>query len=119
MIKGITIYLKETSDGGTDPFGMPVEGEPTLIPIDDVLVGEPSTDDVTSALSLYGKKVSYTIAIPKGDTHDWVNKEVVLPEPFGGTYRTVGIPTAGIETNIPLRWNKKVRLESINGKGQG
>lgn len=118
MIKGITIYLKETSDGGTDPFGMPVEGKTTLIPIDDVLVGEPSTDDVTSALSLYGKKVSYTIAIPKGDTHDWINKEVVLPEPFAGTYRTVGIPTAGIETNIPLRWNKKVRLESINGENQ-
>lgn len=118
MIRGITVQLKEKADTGIDPFGMPVDGAETLIDVDDVLVGEPSTEDVTSVLSLYGKKVAYTLAIPKGDTNDWVNKEVILPEPFAGTYRTVGEPTAGIEANIPLKWNKKVKLERFNEQGE-
>lgn len=113
MIKGITVQIREKAEQGTDPFGMPVESEGKLIPVDNVLVGEPSTEDVTTTLSLYDKKVAYTLAIPKGDTHDWINKEVILPKPFEGTYRTVGIPIAGIEENIPLSWNKKVKLERI------
>ena len=34
-----------------------------------------------------------------------------LPEPFAGTYRTIGFATAGIEANIPLKWNRKVKVE--------
>ena len=79
--------------------------------LDDVLVGEPSTDDVTSTLELYGKRVNYLLAIPKGDSHDWENTQVELPSPFSGIYNTIGVPTAGIESNIPLRWNKKVKIE--------
>ena len=62
---------------------------------------------------MYGKRVAYTLAIPKGDTHRWEDAEVALPEPFAGTYHTIGYPTAGIEANIPLRWNKKVLIERM------
>ena len=68
--------------------------------ISNVLIGEPA---------LNGK--NYTLGIPKGDTNDWTDTEVILPEPFAGRYRTIGYPTAGIEANIPLRWNKKVKVE--------
>ena len=62
-----------------------------------------------------GKKIAYTLAIPKGDENTWEDTFVTLPAPFGGTYRTIGSPTAGIEENIPLRWNKKVHLERFEG----
>lgn len=110
MIKGITIQLITQTLSGHDWAGAPIYEE-EAIEVDDVLVGEPSTEDVTQALDLYGKHVQYTLAIPKGDTNEWADKKVILPEPFAGTYQTIGYPTAGIEANIPLRWNKKVKVE--------
>ena len=83
----------------------------TEVVVDDVLVGSPSSEDIISELNISGKRIAYTLAIPKGDTHIWYDTDVILPEPFAGRYRTIGIPTAGIDANIPLRWNKKVKLE--------
>ena len=114
-MKGITVTLTVRTQTGTDPFGQPIYTDTTK-DVSDVLVGEPSTDDINNALTLYGKRVSYTLAIPKGDTHTWENTTVVLPAPFGGKYHTIGYPTAGIEANIPLRWNKKVHLERIESE---
>lgn len=109
-MKGITIQLVVREQTGVDEFNAPVFSD-TVEEVDDVLVGEPSTDEVTNTLNLTGKKVEYVLAIPKGDTHVWENTEILLPAPFDGRYRTIGYPTAGIEENIPLRWNKKVKVE--------
>lgn len=109
---GITITLMKRTPSGTDGFGRTMYDTET-VSVDDVLVGEPTTDEITNDLAMYGKKVAYTLAIPKGDANEWEDTEVVLPEPFAGTYHTIGYPTAGIEANIPLRWNKKVHLERI------
>ena len=110
MIQGIDIKIVIKTQTGTDDFNRPIYETSEEI-VHDVLVGEPSTDDITSSMSLYGKKAKYTLAIPKGDTHTWEDTQVILPPPFTGTYVTIGYPTAGIETNIPLRWNKKVLVE--------
>jgi hypothetical protein len=110
MIHGIDITLITKTQTGTDAFNRPIYTVKEEI-ISDVLVGEPSLDEITSTLSLYGKQVKYTLAIPKGDTHTWIDTQVILPEPFEGKYRTIGYPTAGIDANIPLRWNKKVMIE--------
>lgn len=111
---GIDITLITKTQTGVSGFNQPVYEE-TEVTVSDVLVGEPSTDDIQSNLTAYGKKTSYTLAIPKGDTNNWIDGEVILPEPFGGRYRVIGRPTAGIEENIPLRWNKKVNLEQLEG----
>ena len=111
---GVTIQLKVKTETGTDDFGMPIYSE-KLVDVADVLVGEPSTRDIENNITMYGKRTAYTLAIPKGDAHVWEDTEVVLPEPFAGTYKTIGNATAGIEANIPLRWNKKVHLEQFEG----
>ena len=59
-------------------------------------------------LNITGKKLVYTLAIPKGDTHDWKDRKV---EFFGKKFRTFGEPIEGIEDMMPLRWNKKVQVE--------
>jgi len=110
MIKGITIQLVTLTETGRNRLNEPIYSE-TTVNVDNVLVGEPSTDDITNALQLFGKKVAYTLAIPKGDTNNWVDAKVILPAPFNGTYLTIGYPTSGIESNIPLHWNKKVKIE--------
>jgi hypothetical protein len=113
-MKGETVTLEKKTQTGTDPFGQPVYSTSTE-EVKDVLIGEPSTDDITNTLAMYGKKIVYTLAIPKGDDHVWEDTFVTLPAPMGGRYHTIGIPTAGIEANIPLRWNKKVHLEKLEG----
>lgn len=109
-IAGITIQLKVKTEAGKDSLNRTIYEE-SLADVENVLVGEPSTDDIANSLSLYGKKAAYKLAIPKGDEHIWEDTTVILPEPFAGEYHTIGFPTAGIEANIPLAWNKKVLVE--------
>lgn len=106
-IHGISIILMDKVEDGTDGFGKPIFKEKP-IEIRNVLVSPTSTDDVANQLNLTGKKVVYDLAIPKGDTHDWTNKEVQF---FEKKWRTVGVPLEGIEDMIPLDWNKKVTVE--------
>ena len=110
MIRGITIQLLTRTRTGVDAFDRPVYNE-TPVEVKNVLVGQPTAEDIPATLDLTGRKAVYVLAIPKGDAHEWENCRVVLPEPFAGTYQVIGIPTAGIEANIPLAWNKKVLVE--------
>lgn len=113
-MKGVTVTLKSKTQTGLDDFGQPTYTE-TDIAIADVLVGEPSTEDVQNALTAYGKQIAYTLAIPKGDSNNWYKAKVVLPAPWNATFNVIGDATIGIEDNIPLRWNKKVHIERMDG----
>ncbi len=106
-MKGTTVQLVVKTQSGTDAFGAPVYTE-ELVSVADVLVGSPTSDDVTNTLNLYGKKIKYVLGIPKGDTHNWIDAEVVI---WGERFRTVGYPTTGEQENIPLRWGQNVKVE--------
>lgn len=106
-MQGINIILYDKQKTGEDAFGHPVYAE-THVTVENVLVGEPTSDEVTDALNLYGKHVAYTLAIPKGDTNTWTGRTV---EFFGEKFKVIGHPTQGIDHLIPLAWNKKVRVE--------
>ena len=107
---GVKVMLVEKVQTGVDALNHPIY-EANYIEVDNVLVGEPTSDDITNTMALYGKKAKYVLAIPKGDANEWTDTEVILPYPFEGKYKTIGYPTAGIEANIPLKWNKKVTVE--------
>lgn len=104
---GVAITLYDKVKTGEDEFHAPIYEE-TPITVENVLIGEPSADQIVEELNLYGKHIAYTLAIPKGDDHDWKDKKV---EFFGEVFRTYGEPTQGIEHLIPLSWNKKVKVE--------
>jgi hypothetical protein len=106
-IHGIPITLIDKQVVSKDPFGNSVNRD-VEITINNVIVAPATTEDITNQMSLTGKKISYTIGIPKGDTNDWEEKEVRF---FGKRWKTVGIPLEGIESMIPLEWNKKVMVE--------
>ena len=106
-MKGVTITLYDKVQTGVDAFNRPVY-EDVATTVDNVLIGEPTTEDVINELNLTGKHLAYTLAIPKGDTHEWNDRKV---EFFGEVFRTFGEPTQGIEHLIPLSWNKKVKVE--------
>ncbi len=108
MIKGITVSIIPQMKGEKDPFGRGIITDGNLIEVKNVLVAPTSADEKLDALNLYGKHAVYTLAIPKGDDHDWIDQKV---EFFGKIWRTFGIPLEGIEGNIPLNWNKKVTVE--------
>lgn len=106
-MKGITVILYEETQTGEDSFHSAVYSE-TPVEVHDVLAAPASSSEVVDSVNMYGKKAVYTLAIPKGDTHDWENKKI---EFFGRVWKSFGIPTEGIDANIPLRWNKKVMVE--------
>lgn len=107
MIKGIPVTIHVKQQTGVDDFGLPAFGDSTEI-VDNVLVGEPSAEDITNATQFDGKRLEYILAIPKKDNHTWENTVV---EFYGKKFRTFGLVTQGIEANIPLAWNKKVKVE--------
>ncbi len=109
-IKGVRVLLTQKTQAGVDELKAPVYTE-TQVAVENVLVGQPTSEDAATAWNLYGKRIAYTLAIPKGDAHNWTDTTVTLPAPFQGVYKTVGFPTAWIEENIPLDWNMKVQVE--------
>ena len=106
-MRGITIALHNKVQTGTDEFNAPIYSDQD-VSVDNVLVGEPSGDEIVQDLNLYGKRLAFVLAIPKVDTHDWTDVEVSF---FGQKFRTYGEPTQGMDHLIPLSWNKKVKVE--------
>lgn len=107
LIKGMPIILKKRIEVGRDGFNEPIYEYENEV-VENVLVSPASTEDLVSAQDLYGKKAVYTLAIPKGDGHNWEDQVVHF---FGQDWQTFGYPIEGIEENVPLEWNKKVMVE--------
>lgn len=109
---GITVTLYEQTQTGTDAFGVPIMTE-TATSVENVLVGEPTADDIATSTALYQKVIRYMLGIPKGDTHDWMDKKVEWTDAYGTTHtvKTFGFPITGIEENVPTPWHMKVRCE--------
>lgn len=107
MIKGITVTLYERTQSGTDMFGGPTYTE-TPVEIADVLVTPAAMEDVVSSLQLYGRRMAYELCIPKGDAHAWEGCRVDF---FGQSFRVYTPAEEYIEEMVPLRWNRKVRVE--------
>ena len=105
MIRGQTVTLYEQTQTGTDDFNRPIYTE-TPVTVANVLIGEPSTDEVTTATDLYGKKILFMLGIPKGDTHDWQDKKVSWTMPNGSAMicQTFGFPIFGVGILLGAVW---------------
>lgn len=75
LIKGIPIILIDKQVIGKDSFGHPKTADVEIV-VDNVLIAPATTEDITNQINLTGKKVVYTLAIPKGDPHNWTDREV-------------------------------------------
>lgn len=104
---GVTITLYTKTQTGVDDFNRPIYTE-TAESVDNVLIGEPSTEDIVAELNLSGKRIAYTLGIPKGDAHVWTGNDVGF---YGERFRVIGKPTQGIDHLVPTPWNKKVKVE--------
>lgn len=109
MIKGITVTLYERTQIGTDDLNAPTYKEiPTQVK--NVLVSPVAAEAVISELQLHGKRLVYELCVPKGDQHNWKDCRVDF---FGQSFKVFGDIEEWIEANVPLAWNKKVRVERI------
>lgn len=106
-MRGVSIILHKKVQTGVDGFNAPVYSDIDEV-VENVLIGEPTSEQIVEDLNLFGKHLAYVLAIPKGDEHDWTDVEVTF---FGERFKTYGEPTQGIESLIPLSWNKKVKVE--------
>lgn len=107
-IHGITVVLYEKTDTGeSDAFGRPIYTE-TPVEVENVLVGQPTAQEVLDTYNLTGKKAVYTVGIPKGDTHTWADRKI---EFFGETWKAIALPVSGIDDLVPLDWNKTIQVE--------
>ena len=108
-MRGITVTLYDRVEIGRDALNHPTYDE-VPITIDNVLVVPSSSIAMPDATSLDGRLGDYTLAVPKGDDHDWSAGKRI--EFFGKPWRIIKMPEEGIEWLIPLAWNKKVYVET-------
>ena len=101
MIRGIPVTLLQLSRSGETPSWTPVT-------VDNVLVAPVLEVDNQIAMLPDGHRAVYHLGIPKSDTHRW---EGQLVQFFGQTWSVIGIPTEGIDSQIPGSWNKKATVE--------
>ena len=106
-LKGITVRLYERTQTGVDALNRPTYEE-TVTEISNVLVGQPTSEEILETLNLTGRKATYTLGIPKGDTHDWENKTV---EFWNNKWKTIGVQLRGIESLIPMEWGSQIMVE--------
>lgn len=109
-IHGITIELRTEAVTGVDSFGVPVY-EPDWVKVDNVLVGQPTDQEMIDAMNLYGERAVYVLGIPKGDRHNWSSGAIVRF--FGESWRIFGHGIQGIDDLVPGPWNRKVMVASI------
>lgn len=107
MIMGEKVILIENGEAIEDAFGR-VTYEEVETEVDNVVVGSPSFDSAVAELNLTGKRIAFILGIPKGDTHDWKDKVVVIR---GERFRTYGFPLTQTDANVPGAWNTQVKVE--------
>ncbi len=115
-MRGTTVTLYEKTKTGSDDFGADVFIE-NPVQVSDVLIGEPTTDDIATSTALYGKVCRCVLGLPKGDQHAWEDSRVEWTDARGSVHklRTYGYVIMGIEANVPTRWHAKVRCEEYGG----
>lgn len=109
MIRGIDVILYERQKTGVDGFERPIYKE-IPVTVSNVLVTPASPQEIIDELNLSGKRLEYTLCIPKGDAHAWDGATV---EFFGRRWHVIGLPQEWIESMVPLAWNRKIKVERI------
>lgn len=109
LIKGITVTLYEKTATGVDDFNAPIYTE-TPVEVENVLVSPVSSDDLQDDIQLNGKKAVYELSIPKKNTSVWENATV---EFWGKKWKTFGFVQRYITENVPLDWDRKVKVELV------
>lgn len=107
LLQGLTITLIDRVQSGVDGFNAPVFHD-NPVAVDNVLVCPASTEAITAGLELWGKRAVYELLIPKGDNHNWENREV---EFYGARWKTFGYVLQWPEHLTPGSWCKKVKVE--------
>lgn len=103
---GQTVSLLVKEPSWEDPFGNPTYIE-SWVDVDNVVLGNVATSDSIDIVNVTGKRIAYDLCIPKGDTHEWTDTDVIIN---GRKYRTVGITREFVDP--PLYWNKRIVVEA-------
>ena len=108
MIKGETVTLIQKKIAGKNEFDEPLT-VCDVATVDNVLLGQPTSEQAIEDLNLYGKRIAYVLGIPKEDKHNWKDCEVIIK---GQRFRSYGFPLTQTDANVPGMWNTQVKVEA-------
>ena len=83
-------------------------------PLENVLFGRPTTEQMDEAMRLYSVEISYTLGIPK-TYQDSLRGCMVYRPRDGKTYRVLGDPQPIPIENCPTPWNREASAVIVDG----
>lgn len=112
-MRGETVIVRRTTEGGTDPGGNPTPGEPVEEAVENVLTSPGPRNDIDDSQRPEGVTVAWTCHFPKLFTGSLRGAEVkVRDDEFR---RVVGDPQPYMSSLTPGPWNRPVELEGAEG----
>lgn len=86
----------------------------TETPLDNVLFGRPSTEQIEEVMRLHSVEISYTLGIPKAFTGSLRGCKVFRPRD-NMTYSIMGNPQPLPSENCPTPWNREAYAVVVDG----
>lgn len=109
--KGQTITLYERTQISVNPINEPIYAE-SVTQVSNVFIETTSAEEIKQEMELFGRHSVYTLHIPKGDNHNWLNSIVVLGGQYGQRkFKQFGDITVYDSQYCPLDWDKKIKVE--------
>lgn len=113
MIKGVAVTVRTPSSSSKDRFGNPVVTY-TETTVENVLVSPGATENLEASRP-DGIMVDFTLHFPKTFNGVLEGCQVVLPEPWAGTYEVIGAPYPYIDANTPTEWHIPAEVMRAHG----
>lgn len=116
-LRGRTVVVLRPTDGGTDPFGEPVEGEPERVKVANVLIDQPTTADIEQTARRFGVSCELTLHFPKSYEASLRGCTVELPAPWerDGGWEVMGDPLPYDPALTPGEHDRPVHVRRVDG----
>lgn len=114
-LKGISVTVITSTSTSTDPFGAPIEGQPTEETVDNVLVDSPTSEDLEQSTRQFGTTCDLVLHFPKAHHGSLRGCKVALPAPWSDTFEVIGDPMPYDPRLTPGAHDRKVPIRRVVG----
>ena len=114
-LKGVGVTVLSPTSASFDPFGAPVAGVSTRTEVGNVLVDNPTDEEIEQSTRQFGVSCDLLLHFPKTCHMALRGCSVSLPEPWDATFEVLGDPMPYDPKLTPGAHDRKVHVRRVVG----